>query len=533
MIDILIKNGTIFDGTGAPRFQADLAITDGVISDILPLPNESSLGIQAEAHTIIDATHRFVTPGFIDTHGHSDVNVLANPNAESKLRQGITTEIISNCGDGVFPLIGEALKDVVTCNESLGVAINWSTVNEYFDLIDKVSPAINIASYVGHSTIRLAIIGDEDRQPTPDELNRMQQEVAIAMEAGSIGLSTGLIYPPGLFADQEEIITLQKIVAKYGGIYASHVRGEGDTLLEAAVEFENIIRSTGSQGQFSHLKASGPKNWGKVQRVIDQIESINSDGLEVYFDKYPYIASSTSLQSLLSRWVLNGGKTKAMKRLCDPSLVSQIVEEAKLNNEGKDGWHSVLICQAHCEQFDQFQGKSIGEIADYFGVSGDEMFVRLLIEGNMLTSICNFTMCQDETDLALTHPLGMPGSDAGCRAPYGVLSFDTPHPRAYGTFGKYFRDYVKERQLLSVEDAVYRCTGMPSRVFGLKNRGVIAKGYHADVLVMDFENFEDKATFVQPHQYCTGLDAIIVNGVLTLHDGKQTGKRAGIALRKR
>ncbi|MDD4278302.1 MAG: D-aminoacylase [Candidatus Sumerlaeales bacterium] len=532
MFDIIIKSGMVIDGTGKAPFPADVAIDKGNIVAIEPLADGGQGLPSTEAKTIIDAKDRFVMPGFIDVHGHSDINILANPNGESKIRQGITTEIISNCGDGVFPLRGEALDDVVTCNSDLNVPITWKTANEYFELIDQTKPAFNIAALVGHGTLRLASVGNDDRTPTAAELAQMVYDIDEAMEAGVLGMSTGLIYPPGLFADDHELLTLQSAVVKHGGIYASHVRGEGSSLLKAADEFERIVRKTNSQGQFSHIKASGPSNWGKVAKVITKIEEMNKDGLPVYFDKYPYIASSTSLQSLLPRWVMDGGRTKSEERLRDPSLVQKIVAESVEGNEGRDGWYSVLICQAHCEEFEKYQGKSIGEVADMLDMDAGDLFVTLLLKSGLRTSICNFTMCQEETDLALTHRLGMPGSDSGVRAPYGILSMDTPHPRAYGTFGKYFRDYVKSRRLLTFENAVHHCTDLPCQVFGLKNRGRIEKGYFADVLVMDFESYEDKATYADPHQYCTGLDAVFVNGVLTVSHGKQTGERGGRSIRK-
>ncbi len=531
MFDILIKNGKVIDGTGTKAYLADIAIKDSKIVEVVLLA-DGGKGIAAEAETIIDATGKLVTPGFIDVHGHSDVNILANPNGESKLRQGITSEINANCGDGVFPLSSPtAVEDVTAANSDLEVPITWRTIGEYFSALDAAKPAYNIATLLGHGTLRLACVGYDDRRPTDSEMKKMLREIDIAMEAGAVGMSTGLVYPPGLFADEEELCTLQGEVARKGGLYASHVRGEGDTLLEAAEEFDRIVRRTNSQGQFSHIKASGKQNWGKVEKVIARIEKMNKDGLAVYFDKYPYIASSTSLQSMLSRWVLDGGRTKSEERLRDPSFVGKIVEEVKLNNEGKDGWNSVLISQAYIAEYEQYQGKTIAEIAQIVGKSPDDLFVELLLKSEMKTSICNFTMCQEETDMALVHPLGIPGSDSGVRANYGILSMDTPHPRAYGTFGKYFRDYVKERSLLTLEEAVRKSTALPCTIFGLKNRGLIAKGYYADVLIIDFDKYEDKATFADPHQYCSGLDAVIVNGTLTLWQEKQTGKRAGRVLK--
>ena len=395
-----------------------------------------------------------------------------------------------------------------------------------------MKPALNIATFVGHGTIRGSVLGHEDRPPTLEETRTMVREVDEAMDAGALGLSTGLIYPPGLFADTREIVELQRAASAKGGMYASHVRGEGDTLLEAASEFLQVVRESDCPGQFSHIKASAPRNWGKVARVIEQIECLNASGGRVRFDKYPYIASSTSLASLLPRWARDGGRDQTLARLHDSRLHESICRESAANNEGKDGWDSIIICEAGAPEYQAFQGVSLGGVARQSGRSEEVVFIDLLIKGRLLTSICNFTMSQEETDLALLHPLGMVCTDAGLRAPYGPLSHTTPHPRAYGTFPKFFRDYVKERPLLKLEEAVAKVTSLPCDTFGFRNRGRIAKGYWADLLVIDWDNFADRATFAAPKQYCSGIDAIIVNGTLTLQHGEQTGDRAGQILRR-
>jgi N-acyl-D-amino-acid deacylase len=528
--DLLIRNAIIVDGTGSAQFRGDVAINGDRITHVFRADEKQSFA--GDAARTIDAEGKVVTPGFIDVHSHSDINILANPNGESKLRQGITTEVVGNCGFSAFPLRGVTLKEEREANAKVGVETTWADAFGYFETLEQCQPAFNLATFVGHGNIRGSVVGFDDRPATADELKQMIREVEVAMDAGALGLSTGLIYTPGMFAGVDEIAELQRAAEKHRGLYASHIRGEGDTLLEAADEFMEVVDKAKCQGQFSHLKASGPRNWGKVARVIEQIEAANAKGADVRFDKYPYVASSTELASLLPRWVRDGGREKGMERLSEASNKDRIIRESEEINEGKDGWDSVLICEAGAPEFEKYQGQSVGAIARQLGMAGGEAFIELLRASRLSTSICNFTMSQEETDMAILHPLGMVCTDAACRAPYGALSHDCPHPRAYGTFGRFFRDYVRERKLLSLEAAVKKVTSYSCDTFGLKDRGRVEIGCYADVLVIDFDRYTDRAEFAKPHQYCEGIQAIIVNGVLTLENDTHTGKRGGRALRR-
>jgi N-acyl-D-amino-acid deacylase len=530
MFDLLIKNATVVDGTGTPAYLADVGVTADRITGVESLAAGPD-GLGLNARKVVDAAGRMLTPGFVDVHGHSDTNVLVNPNAESKLRQGITTEIFGNCGSSAFPLRGECLKEESAELRKLGLEPDWTDAAGYFARVEGAKPAINILTFVGHGNIRASVMGYDDRPPTADEMREMEREVEIAMAEGVAGMTTGLIYSPGMFSTTEEVVALQKVAARRGGIYSSHVRSEGDELLESADEFMAVVNGAECRGQFSHLKASGPRNWGKVQRVIHLIEEANSRGATVRFDKYPYIASSTSLASLLPRWVRDGGREASIGRLADPLLRGRIVTESTAINEGREGWDSVLICEAGVPEYEKYQGRTVGDIARELGAEMGEVFVELLVKSELSTSICNYTMSQDETDLAILHPLGMICTDAACRAPYGALSHDCPHPRSYGTFPKFFRDYVKERSLLTIEEAVRKVTLLPCESFSIPDRGRVATGCFADLLLIDWPAFEDKARFADPHHYATGLDAIVVNGVLTVQDGKHTGGRGGRALR--
>jgi N-acyl-D-amino-acid deacylase len=529
-VDLAIVNGTIADGSGKPAFQGDVLVSGDRITDVLV--HEKGERFAGNAERTIDAKGKLVTPGFVDVHSHSDVNILANPNGESKLRQGITTEIVGNCGFSAFPYRGITLAEDRAANAKVGVDTTWQDVEGYFAALSEAKPSFNLATFVGHGNIRGSVVGFDDRPATADELKVMEREVEIAMEAGVLGLSTGLIYTPGMFAETGELVKLQAVAERLGGMYASHVRGEGDTLLDAADEFMTVVKETKCQGQFSHLKACGPKNWGKVDRVLEQIEAVNAAGGNVRFDKYPYVASSTELASILPRWVRAGGRQQGMERLNDRINKDRIIRESEEINEGKNGWASVLICEAGAPEFEKYQGKYVSDAAQDLGISGGEAFLELLKASEMHTSICNFTMSQEETDKVILHPLGMVCSDAACRAPYGLLAQDCPHPRAYGTFGRFFRDYVRERQLIGLEAAVAKVTSLACETFGLKHRGLITTGYFADLLVMDFSTYGDKAEFAKPHQYCTGLEVVVVNGFLTLEGNVQTGARGGRALRR-
>jgi N-acyl-D-amino-acid deacylase len=531
MFDLLIRNATVIDGTGSAACAADVAIAGERIAAVTPPQSSDSLHT-GMARSCIDAAGCIVVPGFIDVHGHSDLNILACPAAESKLRQGVTTEIFGNCGESAFPLFGAFRSSIVSELKRLGVEPTWQSASQYFAHLDALQPAINVATYLGHGSVRAAVMGYEDEAPSASALHQMKREIDAALAEGAIGMSTGLIYPPGIFAATAELCELQGQARRRGGIYASHVRSEGDLLLQAADEFLEIVRSTDSQGQFSHLKASGPRNWGKVVHVIGAVEQAVAEDARIWWDKYPYVASSTSLAALLPAWVLAGGTEAVEARLKDPSLRAKIIDESEAANEGCDGWDSVFIADPACASFAATQGKFLGPAARDAGIEPGDLFVELLLASTLRASMCNFTMNWDETDLAITHARGLVCSDAACRAPYGVLSQDCPHPRTYGTFGAFFRRYVKELGRLTLEEAVQKVTSLACSVFGIAGRGEIRPGYYADLVVLDWPEYRDCAEYGAPHRYCEGVRAVIVNGVLTLKDGVLSGRRAGRVLRR-
>ncbi len=525
MFDLLIKNGTILDGSGSPAKAADVAIQGDTIAEV------SQLG-SVEARETLDATNLLITPGFIDAHSHSDMNLIINPNAESKLRQGVTTEIIGQCGSSAFPLQGPYRIQIQEDMEKYNLEITWTDIEGYCENLQAGSPAVNVALFIGQGAIRGSVLGYENRKPDPDQLKRMQLEVEKAMDCGALGLSTGLIYAPSYFADTVEIAALAQATRKANGLYASHIRGEGDTLLDAIQEAIQIGREAGVGVQVSHLKASAPRNWGKVRQAIELIEQARADSLDVQFDKYPYLASSTSLDSLLPKWAHEGGAEATLSRLADPAMRTKILDAVSVNNEGEKGWDSILLAFSGCEKYQAWEGETLAEIARKIGIDPFDLFIDLLVCSRLATAICSFSMCQEDTDLALMHTCGLVCSDSSAWAPYGVLSHGKPHPRAYGTFPKFFRDYVKERPLLALEDAVAKVTSRCAERFELKKRGRIRPGYFADLVVLDWKRFFDTATYANPHQYPTGVEGVIVNGVVTLWQGSLTGKRAGRILAK-
>lgn len=529
MQDLVIANGTIYDGNGKTPYEGHIVISGEKILDILkgadsPVP---------EARTVVNAQDCIVTPGFVDVHTHSEVNVLIEPNAPSKLRQGITTEITGNCGVSAFPLRGAMLEEARQMYAHLGVEIDWQTADEYFTRLESVKPAVNQAALVGHGNVRSCVVGMEDRKPDADEMAAMKREIEIAMEAGALGFSTGLIYAPGIFADTQELAELQKAAARRGGIYASHIRGEGDGLLRAADEFLDIVRSADCQGQFSHLKASGRRNWGRVEQVIERIERTNAEGGCVRFDKYPYIASGTELSSFLPRWMRDGGRDAASERLRDDAQRARMYDALRQDFGEFPPWDNILVVDTHCADLRHYNGCRIGQIARDTGRDSEEVCTEILLRSHLLATVCNFTMNQEETDRAILHPLGMLCSDSEIRSLTGPLAQGSPHPRAFGSFGKFFREYVKEWKMLPLEAAVTKVTSFPCDTFGFHQRGRLMPGYFADVLVIDFPAFRDRAEFADPCHYCEGVKSVVVNGRLTLHNGNYTGQRNGHALRRK
>lgn len=525
LFNVIIKNGRLVDGTGNPWFKADIGIKSDKILEIGDLGSEN-------ADRVINAKGLVVSPGFIDLHSHSEYSLLANSKAESKIRQGITTEVNGNCGDSPAPVEGltaEAAEEV----KEYSLDVNWSTLGEYLGRLEKQGIALNVAQLIGHGTIRTAVMRYENRPPTPEELTIMKELVAQAMEDGAFGMSTGLFYLPGCFADTEELIALCKTVAKYGGIYTSHIRGEGDPLIEAVAEAIEISEKANIPIEVSHHKACGIQNWGKIKKTLRMMEEARFKGLDVTCDVYPYTACGTDLVSMVPNWAHEGGIDKLRERLNDLRIRERIKKEML---EGLSGWESSVkqsgwrkIKVIGWKKHKEFEGKTILEIAELKGVDPFDLTFNLIIE-NENPELIELAMREEDVCTVINHPLSMVGSDGLALAPYGVLGESKTHPRSYGTYPKILSKYVREEKVLSVEDAIRKMTSLPAQKLGLRDRGMLRKGMWADVVIFNPSRVMDEATYEDPHKYPEGIDYVLVNGNIVVDKGKHTSALPGKVL---
>ncbi|MGI5839125.1 MAG: N-acyl-D-amino-acid deacylase family protein [bacterium] len=530
MLDILIKDGEIYDGMGGKPFRGDIAVAGGKIVEISRLEG-------AQAAETIDAAGLAVAPGFIDSHSHSDPTLLANPRAESKIRQGVTTEVIGQCGSSAAPLYGEAAAVVARSYEKHGLRVDWKTLADYAERLNGNGVAVNVAPLTGQGTVRMGVVGQEERPATPEEMNGMKRVLSQAMEEGSFGLSTGLIYPPGCFTPTAELIELARVASDYGRIYVSHIRGESDTLLAAVEEAIEIGRRAAVPVQISHHKAAGKNNWGKIEQTLAMIDRARSEGINVTFDVYPYIAASTSLATLIPAWAHSGGMSALLTRLRDKATRQRLAAEIRNgipgweNFAGAAGWENVLVVRLESAANKSLEGKTMAEIAAERGKTAEETAFDLTLEedGETISTVL-FLMREADVEMALRHPAAMIGSDSGTVATYGVLSAGRPHPRAYGTFSRVLGFYTRERRVLELPEAISKMTAKPAAKFNLRGRGSLTAGMHADIAVFDPDTVIDRATFTAPHQYAAGVKHVIVNGKMAIRDGEHTGTLAGRVL---
>ena len=526
MFDVVIKNGYVVDGTGNPWYRADIGIKSGKVLEIGNLDFEGT-------DRIVNAKGLIVCPGFIDMHSHSEYSLLANLKAESKIRQGVTTEVNGNCGDSPAPVEGitaEAAEEV----KEYKLDMDWSTLGEYLDKLERQGISLNVAQLVGHGTIRIAVIAHENRPPIPDELNEMKELVAQAMEDGAFGMSTGLFYSPGGFADIAEVTELCKVVAKYGGIYTSHIRGEGDPLIEAVAEAIEIGEKANIPVHISHHKACGIENWGKVKKTLGMMEEARSRGLDVTCDVYPYTACGTDLVSMIPNWAHEGGVDKLRERLRDLRIRERIKKEML---DGLPSWESSVkqsgwgrIKVIGWKEHKEFEGKSLAEIAELKGVDPFDLTFDLIIKKES-PELVDLAMTEEDVCAVIKHPLSMVGSDGWALAPYGVLGESKTHPRSYGTFPRILGKYVREEKVLTIENAVRKMTSLPAQKLGLKDRGILREGMWADVVVFDPKRVVDEATYEDPHRYPEGIEYVLVNGEIVVDIGEHTGALPGKVLR--
>ncbi len=515
MYDVLFKNARVLDGTGAPWFLADVAVKDGFIVKVG--------AASADGKLTVDASGKYLAPGFIDAHSHSDQALVANPTADSKVMQGVTLEVIGQCGSSAAP------RNLSDDSSQPGlddeVSEKWTDMASYMELLESNGVSLNVAPLVGHGTVRRRVMGVEQRPPTEDELSRMKALVREAMEQGAFGMSTGLIYIPGTYAATDEIVELAKVVAECGGVYFTHMRNEGPRLLEALDEAINVGFEAGLPVQISHFKAMGQANWGKVNEAIAKVEEARANGLDITADQYPYIASSTGLSSTVGASIWAGGPEKAAALLSDPSERQKIIA----NLSARDNWGRLVIASLENDSDQRFIGKSVAEVAEALDISPAEAGLGLLERNRGVVQIVNFAISEEDVQTVMSTPWVMAGSDGS--ALNAKTAKGQPHPRSYGTFVRILGVYARELGLLRLEEAVRKMTSLPAMRLRLQDRGILREGMRADLVLFDADEVKDRATFTSPHQYPAGIDFVVVNGVPVVEGGAHNGKRPGMVLR--
>jgi N-acyl-D-amino-acid deacylase len=528
--DLVIRNGRLVDGTGSPWYSGDLGIRDGRIAAIGRLDS-------AQAKQTVDARGQVVAPGFIDMLGQSELAILANPSLPSKIFQGITTEIT---GEGGSPA---PLNDAIVAAdragyEQLGIEPDWRTLAGYYARLEHQGMGINMATYVGATQVRRVVLGEDDKDPTPGQLEQMRALVRQAMRDGAVGLSTSLQYPPAPYAETPELIALASEAARLGGVYATHLRNESDEILPALDEAIRIGREAGIPVEVWHLKTAGKKNWGRMPEVVAKIDSARTAGVDIAADTYAYTAWFNSLSSFVPPWAHDGGTARLLERLRDPQTRQRIRREMETPSLGWDnswqkisGPDAILIGAVRNPALRKYQGKTLADLAKERGGDGIEALLDFLVDDQAFTAVAVFGMSEPDVALALEQPWVSINCDSEGAAPDGILSKSHPHPRAYGTFPRILRKYVREEKRLTLEDAIRKFTSLAAQRMRIGDRGVLKVGMWADVVVFDPAMVRDRATFAQPHQLAAGMRWVLVNGVPVIADGKATGARPGKVLR--
>lgn len=525
-MDLVLKNGRIVDGTGNPWFFSDVGIEGDVIVNVGKVDRRSQ--------ETIDVRGQVISPGFIDGHCHSDLMILDDPESEIKLQQGVTTEVLGNCGMTPAPFAQRNLDLLRSYVEPvLGKTErewSWETVESYMDGLRRAKPSENVAMYVGHGTLRIAVMGFENRPASAEELDRMKRLLEEGLQAGAVGLSLGLMYAPGSYTVREELAELCSVLPRYDGLLATHIRGEGKSLIPSIEEVIWVAETCGVPLQISHLKAAGKSNWGSVTTAIELVESARSRGLDVTCDVYPYSAGSTTMMSLLPPWVLEGGVSRTLERLKDPPSRKRIEEELGHEHDGWDnhvpstGWDSVYISSLSKDHGANLEGKNVAEISESREVRPADCMMDLLLEQDGKVSIVFFHMAGSDVDQVIRWDRSLIASDSLHN------QAEKPHPRLYGTFPHVLAKYVREDGALTLEEAIRKMTSFPARRFKLGKRGLIAPGYAADLVVFDPDTISDKATYDDPKHFPEGISCVLVNGTKVVESGVHGGARKGRAI---
>ena len=524
--DVVIKDGLVVDGLGTPGRVADIGIVGDAIVRIGRIP-------ASRGALVVPARGMVVAPGFIDVHNHTDTAILVNPRAESDIRQGVTTIVAGQCGDSPFPLSDAMFEEKEKrLREEYGLVLSWHDIRGFYTRIDKAGTALNFASFVGQGTVRAAAMGYGDRKPEPAELALMKKLVADSMAGGAFGISTGLEYAPGGFSPMEELIEVCRAAAPYQGMYATHMRDEEAFVVEAVDEAIRIARESGLPLQISHLKTGYVRNWPKLGTILGRIEAARSAGLDVFCDRYPYIASATGLDMYFPLWAREGTTEAFLRRLQDPALREKLAAAVASQEANLGSWDKVLISGVDTEKNKGLEGMNVLEASRRSNKAPYDFMKDLLIEERDRVGIVQFAMSEDNLRTLMAHPLVGIGSDGSALAPYGPLGKGKPHPRSYGAFPRVLGRYVREEKLLPLEAMVRKLTSVPAARFGFERRGVLRAGNFADVVVFDPDKVRDKATWADPHQYPEGILHVLVNGKVVIRDGEHTGDLPGVVLRK-
>lgn len=519
MIDYLIKGGTVIDGRGSEAETLNV----GIDGDRICFVGKEEIA----AIKVIDAKGRIVAPGFIDSHAHSEFTLLADGRAEGKLSQGVTTEINGNCGLSAAPLYGEALERREADQKELSITERWSTFGEYFDILRKKGIAVNFATLCGHGNIRASVMGYRDDSPLASEMAEMKRLLADALKAGAKGLSTGLIYPPGVYSATEELVELSKVVASDlpGGIYASHMRSEGEGLVESVEEVLKIGNKSAVPVHISHIKTSGERNWSKIDKVLAMIADAQASGSKVTCDRYPYIASSTDLDTVVPSWVYAGGVREELKRLRDSSTRDKI--RAGLLANGDNYWKGIYVSSAAKPGNKWMEGENIFDIASRTGRHPADAVLDIIIDEEARAGAIFFSMCEENLRRFLSLPFTMIGSDSSVRSFSGPTCNGKPHPRGFGSFPRFIGRYVRDEGITGLPEAVRKMTSLPASVFGIRQRGLIRQGFYADIVIFDYQAITDRADFREPFQQSEGIVYVFVNGTLSLSEGEFAGALSG------
>jgi N-acyl-D-amino-acid deacylase len=523
--DLLIRNGTIYDGTGRPPFVGDVAIGGDEIAGI------GSLGT-ARARADIDATGLAVAPGFINMLSWAAEPLIADGRSQSDIRQGVTLEVF---GEGVsLGPLSESMKETQRERQSdITYDITWTTLDEGLEYLAQKGISCNVGSFVGATTLRVHEVGHENRRPGADELDRMRALAGQAMQDGAFGVGSSLIYAPACFAETDELIALAEVAAAHGGMYISHIRNEGARLLEAIDEFVSICRQSGAPGEIWHFKASAPGNWHKFDAAIERVNAARAEGLRITADMYTYHASSTGLDATMPGWVQEGGHQAWVERLKDPAVRTRLSHEmtgAADYNEFVSA-ERILLVSFRNEALKHLTGRSLADVAAMRGTSPEATIMDLIVEDDSRVGSVFFTMSEDNVRKAVGVPWVSFCSDSGSLAPEGVFLKSGTHPRAYGSFARLLAKYVRDERAIPLEEAIRRLTSFPAQTLGLERRGRLMRGHYADVVVFDPNTIQDHATFDLPHQYATGMAHVLVNGEQVVRDGEHTGATPGRVVR--